>query len=70
MSWVHETFASFAVPHYRLLWTGSMFATTAFMMSFILIPAVPTTSPAPTRRRGSRRWGSGIGMLLVARSGA
>ena len=65
MPWLHETFASFAVPHYRLLWTGSMFATTAFMMSLILIPAVAYDITGTNTSAGIAQMGSGIGMLLV-----
>ncbi len=65
MPWLRHTFASFAVPHYRMLWTGSMVATTAFMMSFILIPAVAYDITGTNTAAGIAQMGSGIGMLLV-----
>ena len=65
MPWLQHTFASFAVPHYRMLWTGSMVATTAFMMSFILIPAVAYDITGTNTAAGIAQMGSGIGMLLV-----
>ncbi len=34
------TFAALAVRDYRLLWSGSLLATTAFMTTFILVPIV------------------------------
>ncbi len=34
------TFAALSVREYRLLWSGSLFATTAFMTTFILVPIV------------------------------
>ena len=40
MNRIHVTFASLAVREYRLLWSGSLLATTAFMTTFILVPIV------------------------------
>ena len=65
MPWLRETFASFAVPHYRYLWVGSMFATTAFMMSFMLLPSVAYEITGNNASAGIAQMGSGIGMFLV-----
>ncbi len=40
MSHLRVTFAALSVPDYRLLWFGSMLATTAFMTTFVLVPIV------------------------------
>ena len=40
MSRFRETFAALAVRDYRLLWIGSLMATTAFMTTFYLVPIV------------------------------
>ena len=40
MNRLRVTFASLAVRDYRLLWTGSLMATTAFMTTFYLVPIV------------------------------
>ncbi len=40
MNRLRVTFASLSVPEYRLLWSGSLLATTAFMTTFILVPIV------------------------------
>ncbi|PZC44381.1 MAG: MFS family permease [Chloroflexi bacterium] len=65
MPWLRETFASFAVRHYRYLWVGSMFATTAFMMSFMLLPSVAYEITGNNASAGIAQMGSGIGMFLV-----
>ena len=40
MPWMRDTFAAFSERDYRLMWSGSLFSTTAFMMSFMLVPSV------------------------------
>ncbi len=40
MNRIRVTFAALAVRDYRLLWTGSLMATTAFMTTFYLVPIV------------------------------
>ena len=40
MNRLRVTFASLSVREYRLLWSGSLLATTAFMTTFILVPIV------------------------------
>ena len=40
MNRLRDTFASLAVRDYRLLWIGSLMATTAFMTTFYLVPIV------------------------------
>ena len=65
MGWARETFAALAIREYRMLWTGSMFATTAFMMSFMLVPAVAFDITGNNTSAGIAQMGSGIGMFLV-----
>lgn len=40
MNRLSPTFAALAVPQFRLLWFGSLLATTAFMTTFVLVPIV------------------------------
>ena len=40
MGGLSSTFAALAVREYRLLWAGSLLATTAFMTTFVLVPIV------------------------------
>ena len=40
MPTINRTFSALQHRHYRLLWLGSMLATTAFMTSFMRVPAV------------------------------
>ena len=40
MNRLRVTFAALSVREYRLLWSGSLLATTAFMTTFILVPIV------------------------------
>lgn len=65
MGWARETFAALAIREYRMLWTGSMFATTAFMMSFMLVPAVAFEITGNNTSAGIAQMGSGVGMFLV-----
>ena len=37
---LNTTFAALAEPRFRLLWSGSLLATTAFMTTFVLVPIV------------------------------
>ena len=52
--------------HYRRLWSGSMLATTAFMMSFMLVPSVAFEITGSNASAGLAQMGSGIGMLIVS----
>ena len=65
MGWFRETFAALAIREYRMLWTGSMFATTAYMMSFMLVPAVAFDITGNNTSAGIAQMGSGIGMFLI-----
>ncbi len=66
MPWFRDTFAAFELPQYRLLWGGSLFATTAFMMSFMLVPSVAYDITGTNASAGIAQMGSGIGMFLLA----
>ena len=60
------TFAALGERDYRMLWSGSMLATTAFMMSFMLVPSVAFAISGSNAAAGLAQMGSGIGMLLVS----
>jgi MFS family permease len=61
-----QTFSALEHPQYRLLWSGSMLATTAFMMSFMLVPSVAFEITGSNASAGLAQMGSGIAMLLVS----
>ena len=63
---MHGTFAALASEHYRRLWSGSMLATTAFMMSFMLVPSVAFEITGSNAAAGLAQMGSGIGMFIVS----
>ena len=60
------TFAALENDDYRRLWSGSMLATTAFMMSFMLVPSVAFEITGSNAAAGLAQMGSGIGMLVVS----
>lgn len=60
------TFASLGNPDYRRLWSGSTLATTAFMMSFMLVPSVAFEISGSNASAGLAQMGSGIGMFVVS----
>lgn len=60
------TFAVFEHRDYRRLWSGSLLATTAFMMSFMLVPSVAFEITGSNAAAGLAQMGSGIGMFLVS----
>ncbi len=66
MSRLGGTFASLEHRSYRRLWSGSMLATTAFMMSFMLVPSVAFEITGSNASAGLAQMGSGIGMLIVS----
>ncbi len=66
MSRLHPTFAPLAHRDYRLLWLGSTVATTAFMMSFMLVPSVAFQITGSNAAAGLAQMGSGIGMFIVS----
>ena len=63
---MRDTFAAFSERNYRLLWSGSLFSTTAFMMSFMLVPSVAYEISGNNTAAGIAQLGSGISMFLVA----
>ncbi|MGI9614168.1 MAG: MFS transporter [Acidimicrobiales bacterium] len=60
------TFAALQNDDYRRLWSGSMLATTAFMMSFMLVPSVAFEISGSNASAGLAQMGSGIGMFIVS----
>ena len=66
MSWMTGSFAAFGVQTYRQFWLGSVMATTAFMMSFMLVPSVAFEITGSNAAAGLAQMGSGIGMLAIA----
>ena len=60
------TFAALGNRHYRVLWSSGLFATTAFMMSFMLMPALAYDITGSNASAGIATMGSGVGMFLVA----
>ncbi|MDH3678314.1 MAG: MFS transporter [Acidimicrobiia bacterium] len=60
------TFAALQHRDYRMLWSGSLLATTAFMMSFMLVPSVAFEITGSNAAAGLAQMGSGIGMFAVA----
>lgn len=63
---VEGTFAALRHPDYRRLWSGSLLATTAFMMSFMLVPSVAFEITGRNAAAGLAQMGSGIAMFLVS----
>ena len=66
MSFLGETFTAFQVRNFKLLWSGSLFSTTAFMMSFMLVPSLAFEISGNNTAAGLAQLGSGVGMFLVA----
>ncbi|MDA3038004.1 MAG: MFS transporter [Actinomycetota bacterium] len=66
MSLLDGTFSSLGIPEYRRLWTGSVLATTAFMMSFMLVPSVAFEITGSNAAAGLAQMGSGIAMFVVS----
>ncbi|MDG2111594.1 MAG: MFS transporter [Actinomycetota bacterium] len=66
MSIMSGTFGSLRIHDYRKLWSGSLLATTAFMMSFMLVPSVAFEIAGNNTAAGLAQLGSGIGMFLVS----
>lgn len=62
---MRQTFAAFAEGHYRLLWGGTLFSTTAFMTSFLLVPIVAYEITESYAASGFAQMGSGVSMLLL-----
>jgi MFS family permease len=66
MSWMNGSFAALGNTTYRQFWLGSTFATTAFMMSFMLVPSVAFEITGSNTAAGLAQMGSGIGMVAVS----
>ncbi len=66
MAVLGRTFAALEHKEYRRLWSGSMLATVAFMMSFMLVPSVAFEITGSNASAGLAQMGSGIGMLIVS----
>ncbi len=60
------SFAAFGLQTYRQFWLGSVTATTAFMMSFMLVPSVAFEITGSNAAAGLAQMGSGIGMLAIS----
>ncbi len=63
---INHTFSALQQRDYRLLWLGSMLATTAFMTSFMMVPAVAYDITGRNAAAGLAQMGQGIAMLLVS----
>jgi len=66
MAYLQQTFASLVLRPYRRLWAGSMLATTAFMMSFMLVPSVAYELTGDNTSAGLAQMGAGVAMLFVS----
>ena len=66
MSWMTGSFAALGLTTFRRFWYGSMIATTAFMMSFMLVPSVAFEITGSNAAAGVAQMGSGIGMFAVS----
>jgi MFS family permease len=66
MSWMSGSFAALGLVSFRRFWLGSMTATTAFMMSFMLVPSVAFEITGSNAAAGVAQMGSGIGMFTIS----
>ena len=62
---VGRTFESFGHRNYRLLWTGSLLSTTAFMTTFLLVPVVAYEITGSYTASGIALMGSGLSMFFL-----
>ncbi|MGF1595673.1 MAG: MFS transporter [Acidimicrobiales bacterium] len=60
------TFTAFEHRDYKLLWSGSLLATTAFMMSFMLVPSVAFEISGSNAAAGIAQLGAGVAMVLAS----
>jgi predicted MFS family arabinose efflux permease len=60
------TFAALRDRHFQVLWSSGLLATTAFMMSLMLMPALAYDITGSNASAGIATMGSGIGMVLLA----
>lgn len=66
MPLMQGTFTAFEHSDFRRFWGGSLMATTAFMMSFMLVPSVAFEITGRNAAAGIAQFGSGIAMFLVS----
>ena len=66
MSLMTGTFSAFEHRDYKMLWSGSLLATTAFMMSFMLVPSVAFDLTGSNAAAGFAQMGAGVAMLVVS----
>lgn len=66
MSLMTGTFAALVHRDYKMLWSGALLATTAFMMTFMLVPSVAFEITGSNAAAGFAQLGFGVAMLLVA----
>jgi MFS family permease len=66
MSLMGGSFAALGLQTYRRFWLGSIMATTAFMMSFMLVPSVAFEITGSNAAAGLAQMGSGIGMFAIS----
>ena len=62
---MRSTLAAFALGRFRLLWGGTLFGTTAFMTSFLLVPIVAYEITGSYTASGIAQMGSGVSMLVL-----
>jgi MFS family permease len=62
--WLEQTFAAFALPHYRVLWIGTLTSFLAFFMSTVVNSVVAFELTGANRAVGSVIFGQGLGMFL------
>jgi len=66
MSLMGGSFDALGHRNYRRFWLGSITATTAFMMSFMLVPSVAFEITGSNAAAGLAQMGSGVGMVLIS----
>ena len=59
-------FAALEIGTYRRMWSGSLLATSAFMMSFLLVPSVAFDISGSNAAAGFAQMGSGLAMLTIS----
>ncbi|PZC44330.1 MAG: MFS family permease [Chloroflexi bacterium] len=65
-AWVTRTFDSLSNPQFRVLWAGTLIATLAYMMMFVVISVVAFDLAGTNSAVGLVMLGVGLSMLLVA----
>ncbi len=66
MSLMTGTFSALEHRDYKMLWSGALLATTAFMMSFMLVPSVAFEITGSNAAAGFAQLGFGVAMLVVS----